>query len=262
MHLMLTDETNQQPATNVKFFVYGGLIFPVDRLVELHDAIEKIRQDAGYSPEDEFKFDTRSRPEHVSVEASRDAKRAVVDLCSSVGCKFIVHIILHAIIAKQDFNQQVRWAADYVIGRYNKFLNEEVKDNGICIVDNLPQGAEFGYLTTKFACGLVLPDGSKVQLDRIKLFASTRCGASHACSAMDIVLGSFRYAINNPKNVDAAREMFKKVSQMMWAIQKDDIAYVRDRGLIFRPPLESIRAPQYKAEYQELVKHLAGLANA
>src|SRR5438876_5543885 len=144
MHILLTDETNRYPSETVKFFVYGGLLFPAEVLRTLHDAIERIRLSSGYRKEDQFKFDTRSRPAHVSQEAATEAKRQVLEVCNTSGCKFIVHVILHDIIANQDRDQQLQWAADYVIGRFNLYL-DEVGDDGICIVDNLPNRSEFRY---------------------------------------------------------------------------------------------------------------------
>jgi hypothetical protein len=78
---------------------------------------------------------------------------------------------------------------------------------------------------------------------------------------MDIVLGSFRYVINNPKNPDAARDMFKKVGRMMWAITEGNTRYVNNRGLIIRPPIQEIRVQAYRAQYEQLLEHLSELAN-
>ncbi len=53
-------------------------------------------------------------------------------------------------------------------------------------------------------------------LDRIKLLTSTCTNASHASSAMDVTLGAFRYCINQPKNLPAARAMMAKVVRLIW----------------------------------------------
>lgn len=259
MHILLTDETNQQPSSEAKFFVYGGLFFPVEKLTALHDGIESIRRSAGYRDEDELKFHTRSRPEQVSHDAATQAKREVLALCTDAGCRFIVHLILHDIIANQEQDQQVQWAADYVIGRFNEFLREE-NGHGICVVDNLPRRSEFRYLSDKFTRGLTLDNGSTIRLDRVKLLASTCIGASHAASAMDIVLGSFRYCINSPSNVEAAKEMLPKVMSMMWHKEVGDTRYVRNRGLIFRPNIVEIRVEEYRLEYEALLSQLKELS--
>jgi len=258
MRILLTDETNRQPGRDAKFFVYGGLVLTTEALSTLHDEIEEIRRTAGYRASDELKFDTRSRPEHVTIKAATEAKRQVIERANQAGCVFIVHVILHDIIRNQDPDQHVQWAADYVIGRFNQYLSEENED-GICVVDNLPNRAEFRYLSEKFAHGLTLDTGTHVSLDRIKLFATTCVGASHANSVMDIVLGAFRYCINNPRYPEAAREMFGSVARMMWGRRVGDTIHVLGRGLILRPEIERIRSEQYRREYKELIEHLGRL---
>lgn len=131
MYLLVADETNRQPSDDVRFFVYGALFFPISSLTELDEGIEQIRKVAGYKPEDQFKFDTRARPSHVSFQACTAAKSSVLDLCKSVNCKFLAHVILHEIIKNQDAEQQCYWAADYVFGRFNTFLREEVNDRNM-----------------------------------------------------------------------------------------------------------------------------------
>jgi len=256
MYLLLADETNQQPSRNAKFYVYGGVFFPIDSLVELHVQIDKIRCVAGYGPADKFKFDTRSRPSHVSFEASTAAKRKTLDICKSLKCKFIVQVILHDIIKNQGIEQQSYWAADYVFGRFNTFLKVEAKDFGICVIDNLPTKNQYKYLSKKFATGLTLHTGTTVSLSNIKLFGTSCIGASHACSAMDIVLGSFRYCINNPENEDAAKNMMGKVMDLLWHTRENQKIKVLEKGLIVRPKITQIRSLEHKQKYQELFDHI------
>ncbi len=255
MYLMLTDETNRQPSGDVKFFVYGGLAFPIEAIEPLHNAIEGFRNAAGYRQGDEFKFDTRSRPEGVSIESSREAKREVIHLCRDLKCVFIVHVILHSIIANQNPVQQIQWAADYVISRYNMFLVSK-SSSGICVIDNLPEKGQFQYLTDKFQYGLHLPEGDPLTLDNIRLYAATSIGAGHVNSAMDIVLGAFRYCINNPKNPEAARNMLANLVPMMWHRKQDGINVIGDRGLILRPPPDQIKNEAFRKEYDTLLHQI------
>ena len=60
MFIMYTDETNNTPSTNAKFFIYGGLILPIENLGRMHDEIAQIRAETGYRPADILKFDTRA----------------------------------------------------------------------------------------------------------------------------------------------------------------------------------------------------------
>jgi hypothetical protein len=263
MFVLFTDETNVQPTARAKFFIYGGLVVPIDALVELHRDIEQIRRDADYRPSDEFKFDTHSRPAYVEREDATEAKRRVIELCLALGCRFIVHVILHDIISGQPLDQQLTWAANCVLSRYNLYL-EEVDDHGIVVVDNLPATAQYQYLREKFTCGLVLPTGNTVRLNRVVLLSTSCINASHAASAVDIVLGSFRYCINDPQNVEAAREMMPKVVQMMWHDYDPatDAYDVSGKGLIVRPEYSTIQMPAYRAEYDRLFNHINELLKA
>ena len=260
MQIMLTDETNRRPSNRNKFFIYGGLVMPVEVLSALDEGIRRIREEVGYNHTDILKFDTNARPDQVTIANCTEAKRQVIALCNELECKFIVHIILHAIIRNQDQDQHVKWAADYVIGRYNKFLNG-IGDDGICVIDNLPSMGQWQYLSEKFCTGLNLPNGNQ-QLDRIKLFSATCVEASHANSAMDIVLGSFRYCVNDPQNLDAAREMLNSVIPLIWTKTLPDGSKTGSGcGLIYRPPLDDIRVDNYRQEYQTLIDNLNALQN-
>jgi hypothetical protein len=255
MYLLLTDETNKMPSKDSKFFVYGGLIIPGQNLHLFNAQIEQIRLEAGYRPGDEFKFDTRSKPKGVSPENARLAKRQVINLCKELNCTFIAHTILHQIISRQKAAQHVEWAADYVIGRFNLFLQNKT-EYGICLIDNLPEGRQFRYLTDKFQYGLSLPGEDAKRLDRVLIYGATAIGAGHVNSAMDIILGAFRYCINNPLNEDAAREILRSITPLMWhGVDGDQILW---HGLILRPPLNEIKVVKYKLEYSNLIEKLNG----
>jgi len=259
MYVLLTDETNMQPSANCEFFIYGGIFFPVDKLTELNSRVRAIRNEAGYRTGDTFKFDTRARPEYVEREAVNAAKAQVLELCAELGVQFIAHLILHQIVERQPQDQRVLWAADYVIARYNKFLREEAESHGICIVDNLPVNSQWQYLTDRYSNGLELSTGTRLSLDRIELFGATCVGASDANSVMDIVLGSFRYCVNNPQNEDVARDIFQRVVALMWHRKEGDVHYVRDYGLIVRPPIDEIRVSAYRERYTSLIDRMRAL---
>lgn len=98
MHYLITDETNVNEGPDTKFFIYGGLMLSDQQLTVVHEGVESIRKRYGYQPGDKFKFSTSERPKHVTREAHKDAKNEVVELCGTVGVKFVAYTILHAII--------------------------------------------------------------------------------------------------------------------------------------------------------------------
>lgn len=254
--LLFTDETNLTPAAGAKFFAYGGLIVSASRMRDLHEGIERVRATAGYLPGDELKFDTRARPEQVTIAACTEAKRQVIQLCVTLDCRFIAYVLLHDIGRNKTVNELACWGANHVIGRFNYYCSVEASD-GAVIVDRLPAGVEYAYLTDKFQMGLEFPEDPPVRLDRIVLFAASTVGASHACSATDIVLGSFRYCINDPQNVDAAKEMMANVIKLLWHERDGETIYLFGRGLIFAP--KNVKSAGYKAEYDELLDHINSL---
>lgn len=255
MYIMFTDETNREPSSDGKFFIYGGLFFRVEQLNKLHEEINNIRSNAGYGSNDEFKFNTHSRPKNVEQAKFNSAKEKVLELCSTLECKFIVYVILHDIIKRRTNDQKIEWAADHVIGRYNKYL-ESVSEAGICVVDNPPITSQWKYLSDKFTKGLSVHE-QPVPLDKIKLFTASCINASHASSAMDIVLGAFRYSINNPNNKDLAKKLMKKLFGMMWHTVEQGKPIFDEKGLVLRP--KHVINPTYGEEYKKLINHICDL---
>lgn len=255
MYALFTDETNLEPSKEVKFFIYGGIFFPIARLSILDDKIREIRIKAGYKNSDEFKFDSRSKPRNVSKQTFDRAKNKVLDLGFENGIQFIAYLILHKIASKRRL--KVNYAINHVIGRFNQFL-EENKDYGICILDRLPNPKyQFRFISEKFSKGLTLDAGRNVLLDRIKSFSFSCIGASNVGSMVDIILGSFRYCINNPRNKRVANYLMKKVISLMWHVRVADKIYFLERGLIIRP--KTVRKQEYQQEYTNLIKQINAL---
>jgi len=248
MHVLLTDETNLPTDAQAKFFAYGGLFFDLDKLPELDAAVDKIRQETGYQPGDELKFETNARPKYVSIEQARVAKEQVVQACVDIGATFVVQVVLNQLAANKSHDDLIRFGANEVIAAFNMWLRQHGK-HGIVVVDRLASVAEYQYLISKFCTGLELQAGKTMKLERIKLFASTCINASHASSAMDIVLGSFRYCINQPKNVPAAKQMMAQVVRLIWHERKGKT--IEAYGYMPRP--ENVRVDSYRKEYDALL---------
>lgn len=49
MHILLLDETNKEPTEQVRFFLYGGLFIPADKVGFIHVEIESSRKRFGYA---------------------------------------------------------------------------------------------------------------------------------------------------------------------------------------------------------------------
>lgn len=237
----------------MEFFSYGGLVVEIAKLPALHAKIASIRKTYGYRPPDKLKFDTNARPSHVSVDAATAAKREVIAACIDCDCKFIAYVVLHRIARTIGLEKTIKWGADHVIGKFNIFLQRQ-NAHGIVAMDRLPDGVEFEYLSNKFGRGLNLQDGESVELDRIVVFSSTCINASHLTSAMDIVLGSWRYCINSPMNTDAAKSMMRHLAKLIWCEREGEKLYAFEKGLIFRP--KEVKHNEYREKYNALLSRV------
>ena len=101
---------------------------------------------------------------------------------------------------------------------------------------------------------LTFQDNPSIRLDRILGFSQAADGSSHLCSVADILLGAFRYCVNEPDNEDAGKAMFPALMKMMWKPERGGKADVNDCGLVLRPV--KIQEPKHQAEYDSLTQRL------
>lgn len=257
MYVLLTDETNSQPAKGITFFITGGLFFPAEAFLALDAGIEKIRNANGYSPTDCLKFDTRSRPSGVTAEQAIAAKSQVVDLCLELECRFIAVVVHHSVVTKEA-DGKFLWPLNTLIAKFEYFLKQE-DEFGLCVLDNLPlKGGQWKYLSERFTKGLYLEHKQKyMPLRQIRLFAASCNNASHISSATDIILGAFRYCVNQPQKAAVAKTMFSKVARMMHYKMLNGKRALREYGLLLRP--KTVELSSYQQEYDNLIKHLSSL---
>jgi len=253
VHLLLTDETNLNATTQARFFVYGGLFIDTESLPALTARINTIRKTAGYKPADEFKFDTRSRPPQVTVQGAKEAKRETISACQETGCQFIASLVLHDIAKKKSQAALIEWGMNTVISQFHQYLAQR-DTHGIVTVDRLTNHSEYQLLAKRFTTGLELQKATTLRLERVHLFSATCNNASHASSALDIVLGAFRYCINDTRGTAAAKEMMNTVVPLLWHERDGDNILALERGLVFRP--KAVRVPAYQKAYDDLLDHI------
>jgi hypothetical protein len=76
------------------------------------------------------------------------------------------------------------------------------------------------------------------------------------CSVADVLLGAFRYCVNEPDNEEAGKVMFPTLLSMMWKRKRNGKVEVDECGLVFRP--QNIREAKHRAEYDALAERLKG----
>jgi hypothetical protein len=261
MYTLITDETNTQESEDGDFFIYGGLIFSPDQMKQVTDDIESIRTKYGSEPPDKLKFDTRSRPKHVSRKDYTCAKNDVIEACLKAEVQFIAYMVLHKVA--KDERAKGEWALNSVLVAFSKKFLLRKKDYGIVVIDRLPgNDRAYDMLKRKFQQGLRMQStGNAVKLERVLLYATTCDGASHLSSAVDIVLGSLRWVVNQRRHLtsdDLSQKMLEKVGKMMYHRASGEVRYVREYGLILRPKSYPGHPP-YRQEYEDLVAYLERL---
>lgn len=253
MFLMFGDEADHERGRDNRFFVYGAVFIPANRAHSLHVAIEALRNQHGFQSQDSFKFATNTRPNGMDRDVHAAAKSQLMMLAAEHDVTFSAYVSLHELARNRSHNELVAFGINTSLGKFNQFLRE--KDSfGCCFLDRIPIEHPYRYLAEKFRIGLTFPGGRAARLDRIVGLSSTCDGASHFSSVSDIVLGSFRYCVNEPERDIAGRALLPQVARLMWHVEHRSMIYVKERGLTLRP--KEVRAPEHQAEYEGLTRRL------
>lgn len=260
MHLFLVDETNRDYVEN-HFFIVGGLVFTPEQVDAVDAAVSACRHEAGFQPGDSFKFDTNSRPAHVSIDDHREAKRLLIEKLHEIGVRMIVSVVLHDLAANQDYDTRMEWALNTLAGAYRQLLTADGA-RGMMLMDR--DNDRFDHLEYLFQHGLRMYTGTHIGVsDRIRLFGMTNDNASNLSSAADITLGAFRYCANTAVGdgrEPVARAMFPTLARIMWSRFDGTIDRIGGYGYHARPRLDRIGVPDMRARYEALSAALAAYA--
>lgn len=250
MRLLYCDETNLEERSG-DFLIYGGLTVSADQAFSLSRAIDALRRELRVPPDYRFKFNPG--PVGFSHAQFIDLKRSAITLALEHGAQFLSYLVLHDIAQNPDDAR--RKGINTICLHFNYILNE-AEQPGLVLIDRFnDQGNEIdAHLRDKFSVGLTgLPYSANYRLERIIGFHYSALGQSHLPSLVDIVLGTFRFAINahtrgQTEHLATARELISLLSPLFW--RADEGLPVPELGLMFSP--KSIRAPSYRQQYQQL----------
>lgn len=257
MHLLYCDETNLEKRDE-DFFVYGGLIMSSDAAAALSSEIDRIRHDANIPAGFCLKFNPG--PQHLDHAAFAGLKQNIIEAAVRANCILFTTMILHSIATSPDDAR--RNAINQLSYNFNEFLACS-RDYGLVLIDRFTDAQIDAHLREKFSIGLTgLPFSPRMRLRRILGFHYAAIGQSHFGSAIDIVLGSLRYAVNafcrhEPEKLARSRQLLNTLAPLF---QKT--AYAGEFGpwttklsLDFSP--KTIKSPTYKARYAALRNYLA-----
>ena len=253
VYLLYTEETSMRRDPKSRFFIYGGMFLPIDALDEMHALVQQVRDDNGFRDGDELKFSAKSRPKHIPKEQHTAARRNVLNGCQQSGIRLIITVVLPGIAKGRPPGELVGWGANSVLGAFEDFLEEE-NGTGICIFGHLPFTQPYKYIKTRFQSGVTSDDGAARRLERVQLFSLSSTGASHVTSAVDIVIGSLKYCLNEKEPSETCRVTLPGILGMLWHKEEDDSVQLRGYGLRFSPA--EVKIPAYQQQYEDLTQRL------
>jgi FAD/FMN-containing dehydrogenase len=258
VQFLLADESNRNPSDRIRFFIYGGIIVPVERLPEIHDRIEALRQQYGIATGWDLKFDAASRPVTLGSERFAELKNEILQIAIACHIRFMAYVIHHGVISiRHERDRAFRPAMNTLLYTFNCLLRRE-ETHGLFVVDRFDGAACLDLLKTVFTRGLDLPPrNARRAIDRICFMGASCVGASHLMSLLDIVVGAFRFCINvDQQRIQIARRLFRAV----WALilrSPHDPNRTEEWGLLIRP--QNVRAPHLIPEYRALRERLGQL---
>ncbi|MBZ4514592.1 hypothetical protein GBP94_05935 [Mycobacterium avium subsp. hominissuis] len=255
---MNTDETNTDLSQS-KFFIYGGLIATPEQMKDAHDAVVAIRSTYGFHDSDQFKFHTRSRPSHITIDDWTSAKSEALDALKRLNIVMLAYVVSHSVAKARTDEEKLKWAMNALFSHFGLRFLPHVNSYGVISIDRLPQQYSYDHLESLFTDGVTV-DTRRQKLDRVIHYSITSLGASHINSLVDISLGAFRFCVNVASgaggNEVRATEMLPTLAHIMWKGKDSpqDQLHIRDYGLILYP--KEIRAANIKAEYDSLLAKL------
>jgi hypothetical protein len=255
MYLMYGDEADHTQGDK-DFIVCGAIFIDAERAKALHDAVNQARRDTGFASTDSLKSGTNTKPDDCSPKTHTDLKNRVLELAEQHGVIFAGYVCSHAIAkgapgktsqAKQE--TAVQWGFNELLKLFNDFLVYS-QTFGLVILDRRSPDAQFTYMQKKFQVGLEY-QASRRRLGNIISYSLTCDGCSHLSSVADIVIGAFRYCVNEPNNEAVGGRIYPLVAALMWKRNGKLV------GLKLNPAIGSTHyAHQYDALIARLEKYL------
>jgi hypothetical protein len=248
MILLYCDESNLDKK-NFDFFVYGGVSIDSASAHSLSETIEKLRVDAGVPRDFILKFNPK--PSTLSHVAFNSLKQQIIQAAVSHECNFIVSMILHNIATSPD---DARRNEINRLCLHFQYILRSSDTFGLVLIDQFDDKKIDSHLREKFSVGATglpyAPNG--MRLDKIVGFHYAAIGQSHFGSVVDIVLGSFRFAVNaftrdEKAKLNTAAILLKMISPMFGRLENGKVS---ENSLFFSPKI--IRAPAYLTQYDRL----------
>ncbi len=255
MFVFVGDESNVTQSKQARFFIYGGLIIAADKASEATKSITSIRTKYGFPQDAKFKFDSQSRPANMSPARFLQAKNEVLTACAAFEVRFMAYVVHHDVATKQRPDLWL-WALKTLLCQFNLFLQRE-ESYGICLVDRFEKDMSVLRRIHQQGVDPEIEDRRlSHRLENVWCYGTINIGTTHVASMVDIVLGAFRYCVNEMIRKNVPLALYKKVRPLMLC-EPGNPAKVNEWGLFLRPT--KVRVAPYKQEYDALLQHLESL---
>lgn len=259
MFLLYADEADQDGSK--EYLVFVAVFVPADQALKIHQRIGQIRATYGFESDTAFKFSPGGLPKGISRETHTAAKNDVLEMAVEANCKTCCYIVPHDIAKGQTPENRLKFAVNTLLLKFDEFLAESGGVGGIVKFDRTTDYKQDAYLKTIFSDGITLsPTRPPKKLKYIVSVDSTQIGNSHFTSLIDIIVGSFRFVINEPDKDRIGSKLLKSLAKIMWgAVDKRGTLRVRDRGFCVRP--KNVNHPGYKANIEATIARLNEYGN-
>jgi len=248
VYLLYCDESNLEEKDN-EFFVYGGLVIDGKAAQSLSLELDSIRQNFKIPKDFILKFNPG--PEHLSHQEFIKLKQTIIEAAITHGCIFLTSLILHNIATSPDDAR--RNEINRICYHYDCYLHRP-KSHGLVLIDRFEDKQIDGHLRAKFSIGVTgLPYSKDYRLERIVGYHYSAIGQSHFGSIIDIILGSFRFAVNaftrqDEKKLESAKRLLGILSPLFF--REASNGKVSEISLCFSPKI--IKSIKYRQMYSNL----------
>lgn len=255
MHLLYCDESNMEERDG-DFLVYLGLIIDAAAAWDISREIDVVRTRLRVPRDYRLKFNPG--PPGFTNAQFIELKSAVMEVAIRHNVAISAYLVLHNIAVDPDLAR--RNGINTVCYNYDCELHRR-NDSGIVLIDRFTDaGNEIeAHLSEKFSVGLVgMPYAGEMPLTRIFGYHYSAIGQSHFASLVDIVTGSFRFAINahtraQNQHLATARRLIQTLSPMFLRNGQGEAA--SELGLTFSP--KTVRSAAHRQRYEALKGFLA-----
>ncbi len=253
MYLIYADEADQDGQREL--LVYASVFFPANNLLSISNKVSQLREKHGFRNGDSLKFSTGTKPSDVSREQHTAIKAEILRLAVKNDCKACCYVIPHAIAKGKPHEDRLKFALNTLLIKFDQFLKESGSIPGSAHFDHTEDYNQNKFLREISELGVQNEAGTRKKLDRVISVGTTQNGMSHLNSVTDIVVGSFRWVINEPEKNKVGAKLLAQLSGLLWGKMNDKgVLNVRERGLVVRP--KTIKSQKYKADINAFLASL------